>query len=187
MLNNLISLYGNGAAAAATSYESIATVTVGAGGSSSISFSSIPSTYKHLQIRGISRRTTNAYADNFTFYFNSDNTSTNYYRHNLIGDGSTAFANAANNFPILIGMGGSQTPTSAFGAHIVDILDYADTNKYKTTRALDGYETNGGPYGADINFRSGLWKSTSAINAITFVGNSAFAQYSSFALYGVKG
>lgn len=34
-----------------TDYDSIATTTVGAGGAASITFSSIPSTYQHLQIR----------------------------------------------------------------------------------------------------------------------------------------
>ena len=37
------------------SYESIATVTVGAGGTSTITFSSIPTGYTHLQIRGIAQ------------------------------------------------------------------------------------------------------------------------------------
>ena len=37
------------------SYESIATVTVGSGGAASVEFTSIPSTYTHLQIRAIVR------------------------------------------------------------------------------------------------------------------------------------
>ena len=43
--------------APATNFDSIATVTVGAGGSSSITFSSIPSTYTHLQIRFMAKET----------------------------------------------------------------------------------------------------------------------------------
>jgi hypothetical protein len=34
-----------------TSYESIETVTVGSGGSATVTFSSIPATYTHLQIK----------------------------------------------------------------------------------------------------------------------------------------
>ena len=75
MLNNIVALLGNGAAAGGgTSYESIATVTVGAGGSSSISFTSIPSTYKHLQIRAITRDTGTSYINNLAGYFNTDST-----------------------------------------------------------------------------------------------------------------
>ena len=53
-------------------YESIATVTVGAGGSSSVTFSSIPSTYTHLQIRFTAQCSNSATAaDNLAFRFNS--------------------------------------------------------------------------------------------------------------------
>jgi hypothetical protein len=38
-----------------TSYESIATVTVGGGGSASASFTSIPATYTHLQLSWIGK------------------------------------------------------------------------------------------------------------------------------------
>ena len=37
------------------SYESIQTVTVGLGGAANVEFTSIPATYTHLQIRGISK------------------------------------------------------------------------------------------------------------------------------------
>ena len=58
------------------SYESIATVTVGAGGSSSISFTSIPSTYKHLQLRGIINSTKSGAsgADSLELTMNNDAT-----------------------------------------------------------------------------------------------------------------
>jgi hypothetical protein len=71
-----------------------------------------------------------------------------------------------------------------FSAHIIDILDYANTNKFKTTRTLHGYDLNGSGL---IQYFSGNWRSTSAISTIRlFPGNNALAQYSSFALYGVK-
>lgn len=85
----------SGHLASPTSYESIATVTVGAGGSSSISFSSIPSTYKHLQLRGIVRTTdTSAAASDGNYIgirFNGD-TGANYVAHNLYGNGGSAVA-----------------------------------------------------------------------------------------------
>jgi hypothetical protein len=68
---------------------------------------------------------------------------------------------------------------------ILDILDYADTNKFKTTRSLTGFDRNGA---GSVSFNSGNWRSGSAITSIRlFAGNNAFAQYSSLALYGIKG
>jgi predicted patatin/cPLA2 family phospholipase len=78
-------------------------------------------------------------------------------------------------------------PTGAniFGAGVIDILDYANTNKYKTVRALSGHDNNGSGY---VNFESGLWMSTSAITSIKlFTAGNVYAQYTQFALYGIKG
>ncbi len=60
-----------------TAYESIATTTVGAGGTSTITFSSIPSTYTHLQIRGIGR--SDAASGNSWIYLRADQTSSSLY------------------------------------------------------------------------------------------------------------
>ena len=183
LLNNLAAILSD-AGAAATSYESIATVTVGAGGSSSITFSSIPSTYKHLQIRGISRATSTG-ANNLV-QFNSD-TGSNYAYHTLYGDGSSAAAAAATTqtsaYAGYTAQNGSTA--NAFSSLIIDILDYANTNKYKTLRSLNGFDNNGSGL---IVLASGLWQNTNAISTVSFAMNTGnFAQYSSFALYGVKG
>ncbi len=58
-------------------YDSIASVLVGAGGQSAVEFTSIPNTYKHLQIRGIARQTTNAAQNGCRMQFNAD-TGSNY-------------------------------------------------------------------------------------------------------------
>ena len=165
--------------AAATSFESIATVTVGSGGASDVTFSSIPGTYSHLQLRGIVRSTTDTYV---AITFNGV-TGTSYAEHNLSGDGSSAGAQAyssrANTFI-------SNPPTGAnlFEAFVIDILDYANTNKYKTTRALNGADTNGA---GSINLSSGLFMDTTAITSIKIAMNTGtLAQYSHFALYGIK-
>ena len=165
------------------SYESIATTTVGAGGQSSITFSSIPSTYKHLQIRGIGR--TSAGGESLRLRFNSD-TGANYANHELYGTGSAASAYAE--FNVNSNFADSFAPSSAsanvFGVGVIDILDYANTNKYKTIRALSGYDNNGSGY-AVLN--SGLWRNTTAIDTILlFFGSGNLTQYSTFALYGIK-
>ena len=144
-----------------TSYESIATVTVGSGGSSSVEFTSIPGTYKHLQIRAIYR--TAGAGFNPRYRFNSD-TGSNY--SNQTGIAGTIVTSASNTFNV----------------SVVDILDYADTNKYKTLRLLDGYDANGSGY---VSLGSGNWRNTSAVTSIT-IYNGTYAQYSHFALYGCK-
>ena len=167
------------------SYESIATVTVGAGGSGSISFTSIPSTYKHLQLRVMAKDNRATTSNNVLFRFNSDS-ATNYSYHLVYGDGASAGVDTGTSVTAIYSIIASNS-ASGFGVNIMDILDYADINKYKTTRTLIGFDNN------DANGRIGLfsgnWRSTSAINRIDVAFNSATAlnQYSSLALYGIKG
>lgn len=186
MLNNVISIFESGAAAG--DYESIATVTVGSGGSSSITFSSIPSTYAHLQIRAIGRtnRSSPATNDPFKLVFNSD-TGNNYDQHYLQGNGSSVSSFPDINVGFIAAYLATATSATAsvFGVTIVDILDYANTNKYKTTRALGGFDNNGSGIVALV---SGNWRNTNAITNIVIspqIGSS-FNEYSHFALYGIK-
>lgn len=169
------------------SFESIQTVTVGAGGVSSIDFTSIPSTYQHLQIRYIAKSTNAATAaDNLGLRFNSD-TGSNYTRHYLDGSGTTVTSGNNTSVTQVYATCGqsSATYTNVFGGGIIDILDYANTSKYKTSRAMSGVEFTAA--GGAIQYTSGLWMSTSAISSINIRALSGnLAQYSTFALYGIK-
>jgi hypothetical protein len=175
LLNTILGSFST--AGAATSYESIATVTVGAGGVANIEFTSIPSTYTHLQIRGIGLITS---AGGFTVQFNSD-TGSNYSWHQLFGDGSSAQSNngTTQTFMYMAYGGGSTTAPNAL---VTDILDYANTNKYKTLRSLSGNDLNGS---GGVQFWSGNWRSTSAVTSLKVT--ASFNQYSQLALYGIKG
>jgi len=150
MLPSLIGIIASSGGGVANSYESIATVTVGGGGSSTISFSSIPSTFQHLQIRA-------------TYNFPSAGRDT-----------------AGNIISLQYGSG------TSFYVQIMDVLDYADTNKNKTIRHLGGVDYNGS---GGIYLASSLYSTTSAISSISITSNNGtnFSQYSSFALYGIKG
>ena len=168
------------------SYESIATVTVGGGGSATITFSSIPSTYSHLQIRVLSRKSSAGGGDGMFIRFNSDSAG-NYALHQLDADGSSVSAYGAASQTQINSTATATSSQSAnvFGAQIWDILDYANTNKYKTLRAMNGFDNNGS---GKIRYGSGLWMNTNAITQIDITGNGDnFAQYSSFALFGIKG
>ena len=189
MLNNIAATLGGGVPVSLTDYESIATVTVGTGGSNTITFSSIASTYSHLQIRYISRSTRASGSDSISFRFNGDSGS-NYARHFLYGDGSSAGAGSTTSDTMsncAIGAGNS-AGASMFGGGVVDILDYTSTAKNKTIRTLSGADINGS--GGDLRFSSGLWFATpAAITSITLYaqgGAADFQQYSTFALYGIK-
>ena len=122
---------------------------------------------------------------------NSDN-GTNYAGHYIISSGASATAagvtgyTGSNN-----AIGGSSIITGApalantFGVAIIDILDYANTDKYKVTRSLNGQDQN--TTSSRIGFTSGLWLNTAAITSLTLAPDSgSFTQYSSFALYGIK-
>ena len=171
-----------------SSYDSIATVTVGSGGASSITFSSIPSTYTHLQIRGIGKfDPTVTDQSNILYNINSD-TGTNYTLHSLRGNGTAASAYGAASTPALYTNGiipsSVSTRTNMFGVTVTDFLDYKNTNKYKTMRSLGGFDANGSGY---LTLSSGVWMNTAAITSIVLTLDSgSWTQYSSFALYGVK-
>jgi hypothetical protein len=187
MLNNLATILDAGVPISLTSYESIATVSVGSGGQSSIDFTSIPSTYKHLQIRYIARNTRAVNWDSLSIRLNSD-TGSNYAYHLLVGEGANpvvAVGQATQTSMATCYQTGSSAGSNIFGAGVIDILDYANTDKFKTARALSGNDLNGS--GASL-FASGLWRSTSAVTSISLFSASVnFVQYSSFALYGIKG
>lgn len=169
---------------ATNSYESIATVTVGAGGTSSATFSSIPNTYSHLQVRAFARTDRATTTDTLFVKINSD--TANYYTHGLYGTGSSAAAYSDNSNPTYFTVAaGSSVGSNVFAVAVWDLLDYASTNKYKTIRVLHGYDDNGS---GTIRLTSSLWASTSAVTSLTIQGTSSqnLAQYSHFALYGVK-
>jgi len=184
-----VKAFGWGKILSSTAYESIATSTVGSGGSSYVEFTSIPQTFTHLQIRGIARSTFNNGSDGvgLVIQFNSD-TTTNYGEHHLDGDGSSATAGATINTatPQPNISAGSGLGANIFGASVIDILDYKNTNKYKTVRGLTGYDNNGS---GRARLASSLWRSSSAVTGILLKpgGTGNFVQYSSFALYGIKG
>lgn len=188
MLNTVLGTLSSGVAAATGSYESIASQTLSSS-QASITFSSIPSTYQHLQIRAISQDTNN---NNFpsVYYLEFNGSATAVYdTHFLWGNGTAANANNQLN-GAYISFENSQTRaytgmTDAFGASIIDIHDYASTNKNKTVRAFTGAEANAAGY--CVNLISGCWRNTSAISSIKLTSGNSFSAKTVFSLYGIKG
>jgi hypothetical protein len=195
LLNIIAGTLSVGVTPSTTSYESIATVTVGSGGQTSIDFTAIPATYKHLQVRYLCKSDRASYSiDGFLVQFNNITTAS-YSAHRVFGTGSVASADGGSSLTsinVSMGVVGSG-PSTTFGVGVIDVLDYANTSKYKTMRYLGGSDLNGtfgtGSYGGYVGLASGLFQSTNAISSIKIMPESGtnFTQYSSFALYGIKG
>lgn len=164
-------------------------VTVGSAGAADVTFSSIPSTYKHLQIRTLVRGTTAGSDAWYNVNFNSDTTTSNYNVHYLLGNGtsaSSAYVSGDDGNVFGRAMGSASGASNNFAPNIHDILDYTNTNKYKVSRSSSGQDNNGSRN--LIMLSSSLWRNTAAISTIKLIATSGnFAQYSQFALYGIKG
>ena len=177
-------------------YDALATITVPSGGLASVTFTGIPNTYKHLQIRGIAqdnRATYNTSA--LVMYINNDGGS-NYSDHFLqaswvAGATDTIFgsdASVANMY--WMASITSTVASNVFGGFVIDILDYGNTNKFKTVRSFSGADANGEVSGFRPvpRLASGNWRNTNAITSIGLATQfgTAISQNSQFTLYGVK-
>jgi hypothetical protein len=159
-------------------FQSIATVVVPSGGQSTVTFSNIPSTYAHLQVRGVLKLAESGTSDNWaTFTMNGASTNS----HQLQGSGSAASGQNLNSWFA----DAPQSGVTPFGAFIVDILDYGNNSKNKTWRSINGFDNNGSGY---IQLTSGFVIDTNPISSIAFGSRtgSGIAAGSTFALYGIK-
>lgn len=166
------------------SYEQIASTTVDGSGPLTITFSDIPQTYSHLQIRAHIRPSA---GNDLRMQINGDTTGTNYYSHYLNGaGGGSATTGSGSTYYTGNGLGYNAADlANVYGAHIIDILDYSNTTKNKTTRTFHGVDYNGS---GQVALFSGLWRNTSAVNSIVFsnLSGGTFTTNSQIALYGVK-
>ncbi len=146
---------------------------------SSISFSNIPQTYQHLQIRGVGYFST---ANNPYVRFNSDANS-NYSWHHAWSSGSGTSQNWASSSFMYVGYADSANQPVSFW---IDILDYRNINKFKSIKAIHAGETNGGS--GETALWSGTWRNkNSAITSIQFLpGSGTFTAGTMLSLYGVK-
>lgn len=170
-----------------SNFTSIATITA-AGGESSLTFSSIPQTYTDLQIRAVMVDTGTASVTYQPYIqFNGDG-GNNYNRHQLIGTGSSASAQAvASQFAGYFWGSASSSAANFVGGALIDISDYTSTSKYKTFKSLGGSDANTNDANHVIGLCSGVWINTAAITSITFLpGGTNWAAGTQFALYGIK-
>ena len=164
----------------------IASVSQAVNGSGLKTLTNIPQNFTHLQLRMYSRdlfATTPAYT---YMRFNGDTGSTA-NNHSIVGNGTTlsAGANQINgNYVITVPIPSLNALTNAYGATIIDILDYTNTNKNKVARAFSGYDLNGS---GNVGVYTGLWRNTAAITSIGI--GSAYQEDAAFFrvdLYGIS-
>jgi hypothetical protein len=167
-------------------YESIATA-VGTGSSGTITFSSIPSTYKHLQVRFMGF--ISVQGNTPTMRLNNDS-GASYSYHILAGNGSAVSATGTGSVSqiALAGANYAQGTTQPI-VSIIDIADYSSTTKNKTIRNFLGQDNNGtSPVNGTVYLTSGGWFSTTAVNRLDFILSGAnWSTTSVFSLYGIKG
>ena len=166
----------------ASTYEPIATTT-GSGNPSSITFSSIPSTYTDLVIVMQVRSTGSSYSQTRIRY-NGDSGS-NYSGTIILGNGSSASTyRETNATEMVVSYDALSTSTSNyFSPTIVNVMNYANTTTYKTLLARSSNATSSGNVMADVF----LWRNTAAITSITIsTATHTFDTGCTFTLYGIK-
>jgi hypothetical protein len=164
----------------------------------SVTLSSIPQTYKHLQVRWTGRNNQNwgsiGSSPGFWIQINGV-TSSSYSTHRLIGNGSSVSSGANTSLDYIRFtsiLANAFGPTSSFGAGVIDIVDYTNTATNKTVRSLAGYNSNSTEIGG-VSLSSGALISTGAVSSITLgagngpAGGGQFVSGSRFSLYGIKG
>jgi len=170
---------GGGGAAA---YDLLETQIL-ASSASSVTFSSIPQDYKHLQIR-VTARNTGAAGGEGAVTFNSDTTLANYRVHRLLGGGSSVFSFDSGNTNVgLFAFTGSDWEANHYAASVIDILDYANESKNTTSRSFMGRAQSGGFI---VELASMLYMSTAAISTIQLSPQVSFEVGSRISLYGVR-
>ena len=159
----------------ANTYTLIASSTAGSGGVSSISFTSIPSTYTDLKI------VLSVQSNEVGVYFNG--VTTNDSDKVLYYIGASTVGSNGNASKIRLST--SPLPASTFGNAEVYIPNYLSSN-FKSVSADSVAEDNGTTY-SGMYLTAGLWSSTAAITSIQLIPSSGnLTEYSTAYLYGIK-
>lgn len=155
-----------------------------------VSFTGIPQTYAHLQLRIAGKFSAASLTGYAALRFNGFTGDYAYhYLYGAGGGGTAVYHTGSSNtsFASLIFMNANDAGANAVSAYVTDILDYRNTNKYKTVRSNGGRANSSG--GMQVNQVSGHWRSTTAITQIDLpvLDGTSFSIGSRFSLYGIRG
>jgi hypothetical protein len=192
----ILGIIASSALKSSESFDSIETQVLSST-QATITFNSIPQTYKHLQLRFIAQTNRATYnTDSFLIDQINGVVVSDKFGGKLLGandtsSGSYSSSNYYTNSGIICAQISSSVATNVFGVGVVDILDYTNTNKFKTFMCFGGSDTNGtaGGYRPSTGLYSGTYPSTAAISSFrcTMYDGTLFNPYTHVALYGVKG
>ena len=154
----------------------------------SVTFSSIPSSYEHLQVHGSHRAT--GWSGGQAFYIEFNGVSSNTYAsHTMVAANSTALGQRLDSQPyikIYDGIHGSLADMTEYATILLDVHDYRDTNK-NTTVQFQMFDAITHSNDVRATFGTGFWESTAAITQIKFTpSNGSLLRGSEYTLYGLK-
>ena len=165
----------------------IASVTVGAGGASSIAFTSIPSTYTDVCVKLSLRSSRSANQDDYNVAINGSSSSFTYKQlYGGAGSGSIVTGSASGTTGFIGIMPAANNTASTFSSQEFYLPNYAgSTNK---SLSIDSAAENNAATQWQLDLIGELWSNTSAITSLTFTSNTSsnFVQYSTATLYGIK-
>ena len=157
------------------------TVTVGAGGASTIDFTSIPATYTDLVLKISTRQSVSNGSNGYYFDVTYNNTSANRSGRYLLNlDGSVSSSTYT-----LWGLSDpSDFTATTFSNGELYIPNYASAN-FKSA-SMDSTNENNAT-GIRQILATGLWSDTAAITSVKLTaGGGTFVQYSTASLYGIS-
>ena len=155
-----------------------------------VTFSSIPQTYKHLQLRMTARDADSVNTNIQNVLLRINGITNTYMSHLLFGTGSSVISTAYSGEPgIRVGvLPDNGTGVNIYSATLVDILDYTASTKNPVVRSFSGATTGASQY---VALQSGLLTTAGAITSLSIYNTATNAQLfyagSRFSLYGVLG
>ena len=155
-------------------------------GTNTVTFNSIPGTYKSLEIEFVMRGTELATNSVLRLRFNNDTTDGNYRKTNVYGYGSTTVGAGAGDDPILIDVAAANAPTNSPTIGLISIPFYAGTTFNKMALAQHTHRRDNSSV-QQVVYQTGMeWESNVAITRVDLVlGSGNFVAGSEIRLYGV--
>lgn len=166
---------------AQSTYTPIQTITVSGSSTTSVSFNSVPSTYTDLVVIAQTYNTSNS----FLQYLEIGSSGGNYSGTILRSDGASGLSSRYGNDNVMLGDSpvGMNYQNSAYAVYVYNIFNYANTNTFKSAICQFAGDRNGA---GNVILGAFLKRSTAAVTQVLLsVGGGAFANGSTFTLYGI--
>jgi hypothetical protein len=164
----------------ANTYEIIAKVNVGSGGTANIELTSIPSTYTDLKLVVSDRSNRSGGNDAFFVYFN--NSTSGYSGKRLFGNGNGSVTSDTSTGII---DDGNTATANTFSNIEIYIPNYAGSNNKSFSADAIQEDNQSNAY---ASFNAILWSNTASITSIKLVPETGtgFVEHSTAYLYGIK-